>query len=251
MNLSNSQLQTHLNAKAQIICSEQKICAAIQASKAAFYESEANTPLSRLEFVYQQSRYIRKHWRMLQACVLLLLWLALTGIESPFFLRRFMGAASPLFALLILPELWKNQNANALEIECTALYSLRQIYGARIFLFALTDFVLLGIFSLTAVGTGKISADLLVIHFFLPYLVTCCICFHTLYSRRITSESFAILLCVVWSFIWIEFLLHEKVYNAITLPLWLAMTAVAALYLGYCIQRGQKNIIIHTQSGLC
>lgn len=43
---------------------------AIQASKTAFYESEANAPLSRLEFVYQQSRYIRKHWWILQAYTL-------------------------------------------------------------------------------------------------------------------------------------------------------------------------------------
>lgn len=65
-----------------------------------------------------------------------------------------MGAAAPLFALLILPELWKNQSSHTLEIECTTCYSLRQIYGARIFLFALVDITLLSIFSLTAIGSG-------------------------------------------------------------------------------------------------
>lgn len=250
MNLSKTQLQTHLGTKTSILCNEKKLQAAIRTSKAAFYENEAASSLSRLEFLYQQSRYIRKHWWILQACVLLLLWLLLATIQSPYYLRRFMGAAAPLFALLILPELWKNQNANALEIECTAFYSLRQIYGARIYLLALADLVLLGVFSLAAVGTGKIPAKLLVIHFFLPYLVTCCICFHTLYSRRIASEAFAILLCAVWSFLWSEFLLNETVYNAISLPLWFAMTAAAALYLGYCIRRGQKNITLYTQASL-
>lgn len=241
MNLSKTQIQTHLGAKAPVFCREQSLCAAIQASKTAFCESEAGAPLSYLEFLYQQSLYIRKQWWILQACVLLALWMSLAVTRSCFPLRRFMGVAAPLFAIFILPELWKNRSAGALEIECTACYSLRQIYGARILLFALVDLALLSLFSLCAMGAWKIPAEDLVIQFFLPYLITCCICFRTLYSRKISSEAFAILLCSLWSLIWIELLLHETVYKAISLPLWLAMTAAAALYLGYCIKRGQEN----------
>lgn len=242
MNLSKKQIQTYLGTKALISYQEQKLWSTVQAAKTAFYESEANAPLTRLEFLYQQSLYIRKHWWALQAGILLLLWLTLEFSGSDSFLpKSMMGASAPLFALLILPELWKNRSANALEIECTACYSLRQIYGARIFLFALVDFLLLGIFSLTAVGTGKLPAEDLIIQFILPYLVTCCICFHTLYSRRINSEAFAVFLCMVWYFLWMGFLLNETIYQAITLPLWLVMTIIAALYLGYCIRAGQKS----------
>lgn len=240
MKLSVKQIRSHLNSGPSPSWSERRLAETIHQSKIAFYESESEGTLSRAEFLYQQSRYIHKYLWILQGCVLLLLWFLLHLSGSSFFLRRCMGVAAPLFAVLLLPELWKNRNANALEIEGTACYSLRQIYGARIFLFALVDLFFLCLFSMAAVRMGRMPVEELMIQFFLPYLVTCCICFRTLYSPRINSEAFAILLCMVWSFLWVQFL-QEKIYEAISLPLWISMTILAALYLGYCIQRGQKE----------
>ena len=79
--------------------------------------------------------------------------------------------------------------------------------------------------------------------FFLPYIVTCCICFKTLYSRRIDSEALALFLCVAWSLVWILILLDEKIYSAVTFPVWGVMLLAAAVYLGYCIRRGQRNCV--------
>ena len=224
MKRSKHKIQTHLGAKGTISYDREKLQETIQAAKQAFLENEAESSLSRLEFLCQQSRYIRKHWWVLQGCILLLLWFLLNLSGSSFFLQKCMGAFAPLFAVLVLPELWKNRNANAMEIECTAGFSL-------------------GNFALAAILAGKLSAEELIIQFFLPYLVTCCICFRTLYSPRITSEALAILLCVAFSFLWIQFILTENIYSIISLPLWLAMTAIAACYLGYCIGNGQKNCV--------
>ena len=98
----------------------------IRLSKAAFYEMEAQGQLSRAEFIYQQSRYIRKCWWMLQAALLLILWFLLAISESGSVVRKCMGAAAPLFAILLLPELWKNRSTDATEIEGTAFYSDRK-----------------------------------------------------------------------------------------------------------------------------
>lgn len=241
MILSKRKIQTYLGPSTPIFYDKKKLQETIHQSKLAFCESEAQSILSYPEFLYQQSRYIRKHWWLLQGCILLLLWFLLDFIGSSFFLRKCMGAAAPFFAVLILPELWKNRSANALEIECTACYSLRQIYAVRILLFALVDLLLLGIFTLSTILTGKIPAEELAIHFFLPYLVTCCICFRTLYSPKITSEAFAVLLCMVWCVLWIQLLLQETIYNAISVPLWFVMTVITALYLFHCIRKGQRN----------
>lgn len=81
--------------------------------------------------------------------------------------------------------------------------------------------------------------------------MTCCICFKTLYSFRIDSEAFALFLCVAWSLVWLLILTDEKIYLAVTFPAWMAMLSVAAIYLGYCIWRGQKNCETLFQTGCC
>lgn len=178
---------------------------------------------------------------MLQAGVLTALWFLLKLTGSNLFIQRDMGVAASLFGILVLPEMWKNRSANAMEIEGAAYYSLRQVYAARIFLFALVDFVLLCAFSLAAVLGGVIGMEAVLIQFFLPYIVTCCICFKTLYSPGIESEALALLLCAAWVLVWFLILSNEKIYLAVTFPAWMVMLSAAAIYLGYCIWRGQEN----------
>lgn len=241
MRKSDEQIKRRLKETRNVVPDESRVQEAILKSKAAFYENEEGCLLSNAEFLYQQSRYIHKCWWGLQGGILLLLWLMLEVTESAFHIRRCMGIAAPLFAVLILPELWKNRGTNTVEIECTAYYSLRQIYAARIFLFALVDFLLLCVFSFTAILTGKMFAEEIVIQFFLPYIVTCCICFGTLYSRKISSETLALLLCIVWCAVWTQLVLNERVYEMISLPVWMTILVIAVLCLGYCIHRGQKH----------
>ncbi len=238
---SDRQIRGDLGVYKCIIYNEQRLQETIRRSKAAFYEAEDCESLSYADFLYQQSRYIQKRWWMMQGILLFLLWLLLVLTGSSFYVQRSMGIGASLFAVLLLPELWKNQSSGALEIENTAYYSLRQIYSARIFLSALVDLLFLSLFVLSAVGTGTMSVEEIVIHFFLPYLVTCCICFRTLYSAGKSSEYLALLLCMLWCAVWTQFVLNEKIYEAVSLPLWLVMTAAAVLYLGYWISRGQRG----------
>lgn len=214
---------------------------ALRKSRQAFCEGEGADILSGREFLFLQSRYIHKHWWVLQGVVLAALWLLLELTQSGYYMQRYMGIAASLFGILVLPEMWKNRSAGAMEIEGAAYYSLRQVYAARIFLFALVDFTLLCVFSFAVLQGGTVEMEVLLVQFLLPYVVTCCICFKTLYSRRIESEAFAFFLCVVWSLVWILLVLDERIYLAISLPAWLAMLVAAAAYLGYCIWQGQRN----------
>lgn len=169
------------------------------------------------------------------------LWLLLEWTQSGRYVQRYMGIAAALFGILVLPELWRNRSAGNTEIEGAAYYSLRQIYAARIFLFALVDFTLLCAFLAAMLSSGAVGLTELLAQFLLPYVVTCCICFKTLYSYRVESEAFAFFLCIVWSLVWMLIILDEKIYRVVSLPAWIAMLAAALAYLGYCIWRGQKS----------
>lgn len=241
MRLSNGQLKKRLAASGEMAGTKKALRQAIQASKDAFYESEADGTLSALAFLYQQSQWIHKRWWAFQGILLSVLWVLLKLTESSYYIQRYMGILGPLFAMLLLPELWKNRSCHAMEVECAAYYSLRQIYAARMALFAAVDFLLLAVFTAASIQTGKIAAEEMAVQFFLPYSVTCCICFHTLYSRKINSEAFALFLCIAWCAGWTVFALDEKIYEAATMPAWITMTALSVLYLGYCVFRGQKS----------
>ena len=219
---------------------ERRFWETVCSSKAAFYESEAKDMLSGMEFLYQQGRYIDKYLWLLQGGVLLALWNVLKYLESGYYLQKCMGIGASLFAVLLLPELWKNRNVNAMEVECAACYSLRQIYSARILLCALADMVMLCVFGTAVILNGRMLLREMIIHFFLPYMVTCCICFWTLYSRKVSSEAGAVFLCMVWAFIWTEFVLNERIYGAVSGIVWMTMLGISVFYLGYCIYKGQK-----------
>lgn len=221
--------------------SEEALQDTIRRSRASFCKSEAQSMLTGAEFLYQQGKYIHKRWWVLQAAVLVILWVFFGLTVHEHYVQRCMGIAAPLFAVLVLPELWKNRNAGAMEVEGAAYYSLRQVYAARIFLFALVDLFLLSCFAFASVITGRLLLQEILVQFFLPYMVTCCICFRCLYSRIFGSELFSVSLCVIWSGIWTQIIVNERIYAAVSLPVWYSMLALATFYLGYCICRGQKS----------
>jgi len=219
---------------------ENKLNQTIAVSKAAFLEGEAAAGLSHMEFLYQQSRYIKKHWWLLQALLLTFVCWALHSTDSSFLIRRGLGTAASLFGILILPELWKNRSNDAMEIECTTFYSLRQIYAARLTLFAGVDILLLTLFFVGASFGAKLSLWEMLIHFLLPFNVTCCICFRSLYSKRINTEAISILLCCCWTALWAWVIQSDAVYRRISIPMWAGILTASFSYMIYTLCRGRK-----------
>ena len=214
----------------------------IAVSKSAFLAGESERTVSHAEFLYQQSRYIKKHWWLTQAVLLFLVCLLLHQTEGDLHIRRSLGIAAPLFVILILPELWKNRTYDAMEVEGTTFYTLRQVYAARLTLFAGVDLLLLTAFFIGASFFARVTVMELLIQFLLPFNVACGICFQTLYGGRNNSEAFSILLCSVWTGLWTLVVLNDAVYNAISVPVWMFLLTISFVFMGFSLRKGQKTI---------
>lgn len=236
MILSDRDMKNFLERKIQIPYNESNMQKAVLRSKKAYYEAEEEKFLSKVEFLYQQSRFIKKRWWLIQGLLLTVLWLLLKYLGSSYYTQRSIGIAAPLFVLLIIPEIWKNRNADAMEVEGTTFYSIRQVYVARMTLFALVDLMLLSLFFISVSYTAKLALWELAIQFFVPFNVACCICFRMLYSKRADSQILTLLLCV-------QIALNEVIYAVISVPIWIALLLLSFFYLGYSIRKGQKQFI--------
>ena len=220
---------------------EERVMETIAVSKSAFLSGEAEQMVSPGEFLFLQSKLIQKRWWFLQGLLLAFVCLFLCHMEADYLIRRALGLAGPLFVILILPELWKNRNFDAMEVECTTYYTIRSIYAARLVLFAGVDLLLLSAFFAVASVFAKITVWEMLIQFVLPFNVTCCICFRTLYAKRIRSEALAMLLCILWTGIWAILIMSNAVYSAISVPLWIAALAVSALGMCHTLCQGKEK----------
>ena len=220
---------------------EAKLQETISVSKAAFLAGESEQMVSHAEFLYSQSKFIKKQWWVLQGSLLAFVCLLLCRTETDYLIRRSLGLAGPLFVILILPELWKNRNFDAMEVECTTYYTLRSIYAARLTIFAVVDLLLLSAFFASASVFAIITVWEILIQFVLPFNVTCCICFWTLYSKHIRSEAFALLLCILWTALWSMLILNNAVYQAISVPMWITTLVISFGGMVYTLCRGQEK----------
>ncbi len=216
---------------------EDKIVDTIHKSKEIFYLKEQKKLLTYREFLWIQFHMIQKKWCLLQLLVLLGTGITLPSVQEDFFIQRGLGVASVLFVILIIPELWKNQSNQCMEIEGASYYSLRQIYAARIFLLGIVDVVLLTGFCVLLRGRLHITLVSLLSQFFFPGLVTACICFGLLCNKKLVNEWISIALCIMWSAIWWLITASEKIYSMIKLPIWILFIEIAVLILGSMIYK--------------
>ena len=224
-----------------LICDEAKIQKTIAASREAFLTGESERTMSHMEFLYQQCKYIKKRWWLMQGLLLAFVCFLLLGAETDALVRRTLGLAGPLFVILIYPEIWKNRSIDALEVECTTFYTLRSIYAARLTLFAGVDVAMLSVFYTGASLLTRLTLWQMLTQFLLPFNVTCCICFETLYSKRVHSQTLSLFLCILWAGVWSLLVLNNAVFRAISVPAWVALLTASVLFLGYTLYRGQRN----------
>lgn len=235
MNLKK-QLMTY-KEMTQVSPKEENIQEAIKKSKETFYIFEQESLLSYHEFLWAQFRLIQKRWWIFQLLLLLVLGAILLFECENRFVQRSMGVIGSLFVILIIPELWKNKSCQCMEIEASSYYSLRQIYAARMLLFGIVDTLLITVFCQVAAWGLDFKFTELLIQFLFPMSVTACICFTTLCSKHSLNEAAAIVLCIIWSTVWLLIVLNEKVYSIITLPIWLILLALAIFYLSFAVYK--------------
>lgn len=84
-------------------------------------------------------------------------------LDDSEYLMRTLGTSSVLFIVMIIPEFWRNKESDSLQIEASCLYSLRQIYSARVFLIGVADVFMITLFLLVCcVGMRMQFMDILV-----------------------------------------------------------------------------------------
>lgn len=216
---------------------EEKILETIRRSKEIFYRAEQEKMLTYREFLWGQFRLIQKKWWLLQFLILCASAGILASSYNETYIQRGLGIMASMYVILIIPEFWKNRTSRSMEIEYSAYYSLRQIYAARMVLFGIADTLLLTGFCGAATLRMHMGFSRLLVQFLLPMLVTACICFGTLCSRHITNEATSVFLCVLWCGIWLMVTLNERLYTMIVLPVWLAFTGLALLFLCIAVSR--------------
>ena len=173
--------------------------------------------------------------------ILLSLWIVLSTMQNEVYTKKSMGAASSLFVILMIPELWKNRSCGCMEIEAASYYSLRQVYAARMWLFGITDILLITLFLRTASVRLHFELWELMIQFLFPLCVTAGICFGILCSRHMFSETTAMILCIIWSMAWLFLILDENIYAEITIPVWCALLGLAMLFAAASVYRFLRN----------
>lgn len=227
--------------RTQIESQEEKIQETIWKSKEAFFKADQERMLSYREFLWIQFKLIQKRWWMLQFLLLFILGAALVFEYEDSYIGRGMGVMASIFVILIIPELWKNRSCRCMEIEEASYYSLSQIYASRMVLFGIVDVLLLTVFCTTVTMGLRMEFTRLLVQFLLPMLVTACICFGTLCSKYMISETAAIILCVLWSALWLFIILNEAVYKMITLPVWLVCIGGSLSFLCITVFRILKD----------
>lgn len=225
----------------KMIPNDQKIKDTVIKSIDAFCSVQQQKMLTYCEFLWTQLKLIQKRWWFFQLLLLIVLWFMLPSMKGEQFMPKTLGIIASLFVILIIPELWKNKTNKSMEIECTSYYSLRQIYAARMLLFGIVDIVLISLFCVLSSLVWKIVFSQLLVQFILPMVVTSCICFGILCSKYSFSETIAVMMCVLWSAIWLLVVLNENVYAAITFPLWIVFLVIAFAFLVFTIHRTIYN----------
>ena len=95
---------------------QEAVVQTIKKCKKTFVQAE-DYPLSYMEFLYDQMHFIQKRWWILQGCLLVILWVFLNDVADIYEMQRLMGAGACLFAIFLVPEIWKNRRNQAMEIE--------------------------------------------------------------------------------------------------------------------------------------
>lgn len=197
----------------------------------AFYNSEKKRKPSYLYFLYVQLCYTKKHWWVLQAAALFT-WIFLAGrIPDSAVLQRSLGILAFLFIILIIPELFREEQAGMTELEATLFYSLRDVYSARLLLFGMADAVILLLFCLVLRMNLRTSPLQMVSQFFVPLVISTLICFLVLCSRKIHSPYAAGFLCIAFCGIWWRITMDERIFLAVQTPAWILVLCISILFL--------------------
>lgn len=234
MNLNNRLME--LKEIPVLAPQEECIRLAIDACKETYFRKEQDHLLTYWEFLWGQLQYTRKRWWALQAGLLILAFQAIPNMDDYQYKMRSVGVIGCLFVVLMIPELWRNRETDSTQIEASCLYSLQQVYAARITLFGIADVALLTIFCFTLGHMGFSLIEVLS-QFLLPVTVTACICFSLLCGKSNVSETISLVACLIFGGAWWLILMNDGIYTRIVPSVWAALFAMALMFLTLTVRK--------------
>lgn len=235
MNIIKNKIRQYNNMVDKNFVSERHLQKTINISRNIVSNRDADS-ISYMEFIYQQSVFIKKKWWILQALILFIIWLMLRDSGEELYTQRLLGIGSPIFAIFLLPEMWRNITNSSTEIEGASYYSLSRIYSARIILFALADITLITIFFIST----SLPIETFVINFVIPFNVCCCISFNALCKPK-NKKEYAVVGFITWTIIWISVSSNNYLYNTVIVPIWIILLGMSFGYLVCWIKKVTAN----------
>lgn len=207
---------------------EEHIQQTIKKSIDAFWEHEQKQKPSIFEFLYSQFLFIQKRWWGLQFGCLLLLWILLNFGFSQSIERKAIAIIIPIFALLILPELWKSRQTNMEDIENTSVHTTRDIYLARLILFGAVDLFGMTILWLVTFPQG---IENLIFELLIPFNGVCTLMLGSLvyYSGR--EFYLPIGLCFLFTIVWFLIISNDNLYTELSYSLWFLLFLFSSILL--------------------
>lgn len=202
-----------------------------------FYQKEKKQKLFYFDFLYIQLRYMKKRWWLIQMFLLAGYFIAAYYILDSVMLQRSLGVTASLFIVMIIPEFWKDKATGSTELEATTCYTLRDIYAARLLLFGGIDAAFLFVFCLMLHVAAGVDLLQMVSQFFVPLVITACICFVTLCSWRSRNEMPAVTLCLIFSGCWWAMTMQQRIFDAVYTPVWAVFLAAGLIFLILSIRK--------------
>lgn len=233
MNL-NEQLQG-LCRQNPIAPREEKIREVKHRSREVLFQAQWEQPMNYPEFLWCQFVMLRKRWWVLQGLLLVLAAGAMLILEKN--QVRILSVVGCLFTVLVIPELWRNRFCASTQVEAACLYSLRQIYAARIFLLGSVDVLLLTLFCRVLHSSMGMPMTLVLAHFLLPVTITASLCLCAFSIRRTLCGAISLTACLALCGIWLGIVIHEELYSRVLPIVWVTLTAAAILLLAMMVRR--------------
>ena len=201
-------------------------------AKAALLAARRALPgLSPAGFLWTQLGFIRpRMWAaqgMLLAALGMLVYRRMPGAESVYLL---LGSLLPLLLVINITDLVRVYNGGMLELELATRYNLPQVCAARLLLFGLVDFALLGVAA--ALGAAALRTQLLtlLLYCLTPFTLMCAGCLAALRLLRPDQLLLAAVLLTVATGA-ILTVARRPLYLPQHRPFWMAALAVALVLL--------------------
>ncbi|MGN0273403.1 MAG: hypothetical protein ACI4DT_01275 [Chordicoccus sp.] len=201
-----------------------------------FYREEKKKPLPRKAFVLYQFRLMKKGWMILQAVLLIGIYVLLHFLGDLDACYRLVAVLSTLLIIFFVPELWREKREHSIDLINSCYYSIEELYAAKLLIAGLYDLLILSVFFIVTLTTSHVTVYRMILHFLLPMLVTACICLVCL-SAGISNYYITLSVCIAFSGLWYAVTSFPFLYRPISTAAWVVFLILSVVLLAVQIRR--------------